>query len=67
MSDILSVQQVADLLQINEYTVRYKARNGIIPGFFRIGRKWRIRRADLEKWIDTQIESEEKGGDQDEK
>ena len=47
MPDILTVEQTARYLQVNPETVRRAARSGRIPAV-RIGRHWRIRRADLD-------------------
>ncbi len=37
----LTTEQVADLLQVKEDTVRLWLRDGVLKGF-RIGRRWRI-------------------------
>ncbi len=48
MREILTVAQAAEYLQVNPETVRRAARAGRLPAA-RIGRQWRIRRADLDR------------------
>jgi excisionase family DNA binding protein len=47
MSEILTVEQVAEYLQLDPETVRRAARKGELPGA-RIGRRWRFRKEDLD-------------------
>ena len=61
MQDLLTVDEVAELLKLNPETVRQKIRKGDIPGFFKLGgRDWRIKRIDLNSWIDSMKNSQEK-------
>jgi excisionase family DNA binding protein len=46
----MTVDQVADYLQVRPATVRKKARQGLLPGA-KIGRDWRFRKADLDAWL----------------
>lgn len=50
MSETLTVAQAAVYLQMSEPMVRHFLRKGDLPGQ-RIGRQWRIRRADLERLL----------------
>ena len=45
--DILTAEEVAELLRIHPYTVRRLAREGKLPGF-RIGGQWRFNRKEFE-------------------
>ena len=47
MSEILTVEQAAEYLQLDPETVRRAARRGELPGA-RIGRRWRFRKEDLD-------------------
>ena len=47
---ILTVDEVAEYLNLHPLTVRRLARDGEIPAF-KTGRQWRIKRELLEKWI----------------
>jgi excisionase family DNA binding protein len=51
-SPLLTVKQVADILQWNAYTVSKKAEKGELPAF-KLGREWRFRQEDLMAWIDA--------------
>ena len=48
---LLTVAQVAGILQWNRYTVIKKAEKGELPGF-KLGREWRFRQQDIVAWID---------------
>ncbi len=59
MSDeVLTIKEVAALLKLAEKTVYAMANAGEIPAF-KIRGQWRIKRADLDKWLDAQP----RGGD----
>ncbi len=49
---LLTVQEVADYLRVSRVTVWRWCKHGVIPAF-RIGRTWRINRADLPGFIKT--------------
>lgn len=51
--EILTVKEVAVLLQIGEKTAYSLTQQGKLPGF-KFGGQWRFRRADIEGWIDNQ-------------
>ena len=50
---ILTVKEVADYLKVNERTVYRMATAKKIPAF-KVGGSWRIKQAELEKWIQEQ-------------
>ena len=47
---IMTVDEVAEYLNLHPLTVRRLARDGEIPAF-KIGRQWRVKRELLDKWI----------------
>lgn len=51
--EILTIQEVALYLKLNEKTTYRLASEGKLPGF-KVGGSWRFRRTDLEKWIEEQ-------------
>jgi excisionase family DNA binding protein len=48
--DVLTVDDVATLLELKPYTVKEYARRGILPGR-KLGRTWRFLRPELEDAI----------------
>ncbi len=48
---LLTVKQVAEILQWNPFTVTRKAEKGELPGF-KLGHGWRFRQQDIIQWID---------------
>ena len=50
---IMTVDEVAEYLNLHPLTVRRLARDGEIPAF-KVGRQWRIKRELLDKWIADQ-------------
>ena len=52
---LLTLQQVADRLQVSMSTVRRKVASGELP-VVRIGRNQRVRPADLEAYIKANLE-----------
>lgn len=51
--DILTIQEVATYLKLNEKTAYRLASKGKLPGF-KVGGSWRFKRVDLEQWIEEQ-------------
>jgi len=49
----LTPQEVSDLLQVSVYTVRRWIKQGQLPAY-KVGRLWRIKEGDLNKWLDKQ-------------
>ncbi len=48
---LLTVKQVAEILQWNTFTILKKTVKGELPGF-KLGREWRYRQEDIVRWID---------------
>lgn len=51
--EIMTIQEVALHLKLNEKTTYRLASEGKLPGF-KVGGSWRFKRVDLEKWIEEQ-------------
>ena len=51
--EILTIQEIATYLKLNEKTAYRLASEGKLPGF-KVGGSWRVKRGDLEKWIEEQ-------------
>ena len=49
-TDILTVQELAEYLKLNEKTAYRLAAKGEIPGF-KVGGSWRFNKVDIDKWI----------------
>ena len=47
---IMTVDEVAEYLNLHPLTVRRLARDGEIPAF-KVGRQWRVKRAILDRWL----------------
>ncbi len=56
-SDYLGVKEVAIALKASEVTVLRWVRAGKLDGFFRIGRKWLVRRSSLDSFINQKVEA----------
>ena len=54
MKSILTAQDVAHLLAVDQITVYRLARKGQLPGF-KVGNQWRFDRGVLEQWMTHQI------------
>lgn len=50
--EVLTIKEVAALLKLAEKTVYGMASTAEIPAF-KIRGQWRVRRAELEKWLDS--------------
>ncbi|MFW6027034.1 MAG: helix-turn-helix domain-containing protein [Candidatus Woesearchaeota archaeon] len=48
---LLTVEQVAGMLQMNEEVIRRYLRDNKIKGF-KVGRSWRVKEKDLNKFIE---------------
>jgi excisionase family DNA binding protein len=58
MSDeILTIQELAEYLKLNEKTAYRLAAEKKLPGF-KVGGSWRFKRDDLEAWIEEQKDKE---------
>lgn len=51
--EILTIQEVATYLKLNEKTAYRLASEGKLPGF-KVGGSWCFKRVDLETWIEEQ-------------
>lgn len=49
-NDIMTVQEVAEYLRLNEMTVYRLAQEGKIPGL-KIGRSWRFKKEVIDEWF----------------
>ncbi len=49
--EILTIQELALYLKLNEKTAYRLASEGKLPGF-KVGGSWRFKRVDIEKWIE---------------
>tara|TARA_R110001583_G_scaffold61445_3_gene181546 strand:+ start:3225 stop:3404 length:180 start_codon:yes stop_codon:yes gene_type:complete len=52
-SEILTIQEVAEYLKLNEKTAYRLASEKKIPGF-KVGGSWRFKRDDINSWIEEQ-------------
>jgi len=50
---LLTTEEVAEMLQMHNESVRRKCRLGELP-CVKVGRGWRIKEEDLHRWIDEQ-------------
>jgi excisionase family DNA binding protein len=50
LDPIMTIDEVAEYLDLHPLTVRRLARDGEIPAF-KVGRQWRVKRAILERWL----------------
>ena len=59
--EVLTIKEVAALLKLAEKTVYAMAQAGEIPAF-KIRGHWRIKRTELDQWIDVQPRGGDGGG-----
>jgi excisionase family DNA binding protein len=52
-SDIMTVQELAAYLKLNEKTAYRLLLNGKIPGF-KVGGSWRCRKSEIDEWTKKQ-------------
>ena len=62
--EVLTLKEVAALLKLADKTVYAMAQAGEIPAF-KIRGQWRIKRTELDQWIDAQPRGGESGGGND--
>ncbi len=54
MSDrLMTVEQMAEYLQVDQYTIYAWTRKGEMPAF-KVGRFWRFRKDEIDKWLEDQ-------------
>ena len=56
MENMLTLPEVATLLQVSLRTVYRLAQDGCIPAF-KVGQAWRFRSGDIQAWIDAQVQA----------
>lgn len=49
-SEIMTIQEVAEYLRLNEKTTYRLAAEGKLPGF-KVGGSWRFRKGEIDRWI----------------
>jgi PTS system nitrogen regulatory IIA component len=49
----LTPQEVSELLRVSVHTIRRWIKEGDMPAY-KVGRVWRIRKDDLNRWLDDQ-------------
>ena len=56
----LTVEEIADLLQVSVETVRgyINRKRNKLPAF-KVGREWRVRRKDLDRWVEENMNIQE--------
>jgi excisionase family DNA binding protein len=56
----LTVEEVADLLQVSVETVRgyINRKKNKLPAF-KVGREWRVRKVDLDRWVQEHMNIQE--------
>jgi len=59
-ADVLTIKEVSDLLKIGEKTAYTMVKAGELPGF-KVRGQWRFRRADVDAWIERQLEQAQDG------
>jgi hypothetical protein len=57
MSNLLTLEQFATMVNAPISTVRYWRQNGYGPKFARIGRRVMVRRSDAEAWVQAQFDA----------
>lgn len=56
--EVLTPQEVADLLHLSVYSVKKLAREGVLPGK-RVGRQWRFSHRAVLEWLEEERLTEE--------
>mgnify|MGYP001299549884 CR=1 FL=1 len=51
-SPLMSLQEVADYIQVSNRTILVWAHKGDIPGF-KLGNIWRFKKTDIDAWIEA--------------
>ncbi len=62
MNDLLTVAEVADMLRVSTMTVYRLIRTGELPAV-RVGRSYRVKRADLDAYLEAQVVEPEQAAD----
>jgi excisionase family DNA binding protein len=62
MNELLTVAEVADMLRVSTMTVYRLIRTGELPAV-RVGRSYRVKRADLDAYLEAQVVEPEQAAD----
>ena len=62
MTELLTIQEVADLLKLSDRTVYEMCRTDRLPGISKVGGKWRVDREKLVTWLESGGEVEKGEG-----
>ena len=57
-NEILTADEVAELLRIHPATLYKMIKNGDLPAF-RVGSDWRFSRNSIEKWLESRMQEPE--------
>lgn len=63
MDELLTVAEVAEMLRVSTMTVYRLIRTGELPAV-RVGRNYRVRRADLDAYLQEQLVEPERAADE---
>lgn len=58
-NDIMTIKEVAEYLKIKEKTAYHLSAKGEIPAF-KVGRSWRFRKRDIDRWIEQESKENNK-------
>jgi excisionase family DNA binding protein len=61
MKELYSVDEIKQILQLGELTIRRYLKAGLLKGF-KVGRFWRVEAEELERFISESIGEEVRGG-----
>jgi len=64
MSNLLLDHEVAEMVNVSAYTVRYWRRNNTGPKHILVGRQIRYRKSDIDEWLKDQTVSPGEAGSQ---
>jgi excisionase family DNA binding protein len=53
MEKLLTIEQIAEKLQISDTTLYKLARSGKIPAI-KVGNQWRFKMEDIDRWLESQ-------------
>jgi len=59
MNQVMTIEEIAEFLQVEEDYVKALLTSGRIPGF-EIGGEWRVRQEDLADFLHTKVEEQQK-------
>lgn len=59
--ELLTVDEVAEILKLTPYTIRQFLKAGTLPGVKIGARQWRVRKDDLDAYVNGQV-GQGKGG-----